>query len=162
MLNEVLQKQYEKSFSILRNTITSYDESIWLNNIDYKSPAWQIAYHAIFYTNIYCSSSENDILQWNKTRNDYHDFKKIHKLIKTNEIKLIPYTKNDMIEFIDFVNGNVPFYLLKMKPEDKCWPYWYNESQMEFHINNLRHIQHHIGEIIERHDIKIDIPYRWE
>jgi hypothetical protein len=162
MLIEVLQNQYARSFNILRNVIINYNESIWLNKNDYKTPAWQIVYHAIFYVNIYCSSSEDEIIQWNKSRNDYYDFKKMHDLIKNKGIQLIPYTKSEMIEYLNFVLENIPLYLSKMKPEEKCWPYWYNESQLEFHFNNLRHLQHHTGEIIERHDIKIDLPYVWE
>jgi hypothetical protein len=162
MIVEVLQKQYTKCFSILKNVIDSYDEVIWTNNSDYKTPAWQIVYHAIFYANIYCSSSEIDIVQWPKSRNDYHDLKKMHELIKNKEIKLILFTKEEMLEYAQFVENKIPIYLIKMKPEEKCWPFWYNESQLEFQLNNLRHIQHHIGEIIERHDIKIDLPYIWE
>jgi hypothetical protein len=162
MLIEVLQKQYTKSFSILKKAISIYDETIWLNHVDYKSPAWQIVYHTLFYANIYCSSSENDIVQWNILRTDYHDFRKTHELEKNNIISLVPYTKTEMMEFAIFIEGNIPGYLSKMRPDEKCWPFWYDESQLEFHINNLRHIQHHIGEIIERHDIKKDMPYIWE
>jgi hypothetical protein len=162
MLVEILQKQYTKCFSILKNVIKSYDESIWLNNIDYKTPTWQIVYHLVFYANIYCSSSENDIKQWPKSKDDYYDFEKIHELIIKKEIKLIPYTREDMMEYSMFVEKNIPNYLINLEPENKCWPYWYNESQLEFQINNLRHIQHHIGEIIERHDIKKYLSYIWE
>jgi hypothetical protein len=162
MIIDVLQKQYTKCFSILKNIINTYDEAIWINGNDYKTPAWRIVYHAIFYANIYCSPSEKSIVQWSKSRNDYYDLKKAHELIKNNEITLIPFTRGEMLEYAQFVENNIPIYLSRMEPEEKCWPFWYNESQLEFQLNNLRHIQHHIGEIIERHDIKIDLPYTWE
>jgi hypothetical protein len=37
----------------------------------------------------------------------------------------------------------------------------YDESQLEFQLNNIRHLQHHIAQSIERHDIVNSFEYEW-
>jgi len=162
MLIKALTKQYQKCFNIFRDTISNYDEKLWMNENDYKTPVWQIAYHAIFCANMYCSAKESGIVKWSKERENYHRFDKMREMRSMNAKNIMPYTKNEILDFMELVNSNVPNYLLQMEPEAKCWPHWYDETQIEFHMNNLRHIQHHIGEIIERHDILKSFQYKWE
>jgi len=66
-----------------------------------------------------------------------------------------------MLEFLDFVSRNVPEYLSEMRPQERCWPSWYDETQLEFQLNNLRHIQHHVGQAIERHNTFKPFDYEW-
>jgi hypothetical protein len=162
VLTDALKNQYGKCFNMLFHAINDYKEELWFDHFNYKSPVWQIVYHAIFYTNIYCGAEEKDIEHWAKEKNDYHRFDKLQEIKRIDADQIKPYTKNEMIEYLEFVKSKVPDYLSRMKPEEKCWPYWYNEKQLEFHINNIRHIEHHIAEIIERHDIASGFPYKWE
>jgi len=60
-------------------------------------------------------------------------------------------SRGDMLVFCDHVADAVPAYLEAMEPEAPCWPSWYDQNQAEFHLNNLRHIRHHVGQLIERH-----------
>jgi len=46
-------------------------------------------------------------------------------------------------------------------PEKNCWPHWYDENQLEFHINNIRHLQHHTAETIERANNIKPFNYTW-
>jgi hypothetical protein len=159
---DALQRQYNKSLFILTDVIKRYDSELWKNEADYKSPTWQIVYHLLFYTNIYASPSENMITKWNKERTNYHRFDKMHETRKTSTTEISQYTKDEMLEYVNFIENQIPMYLEKIEPTVKCWPNWYDENQMEFQMNNLRHMQHHIGEIIERHDIKSIFEYKWK
>jgi len=161
MINEAFQKQYIKSLSILEDVIKKYDSELWYDDRKYKSPIWFICYHALFCTNCYCSASEQDIIHWKNERKDYHRFDKMREMRKQN-IQIEPYSKEELLDFIDLILKTIPQYLDKFEPEKRCWPQWYDENQMEFHINNFRHLQHHVGEIIERHDIVKNLEYQWK
>jgi hypothetical protein len=162
MLTQALQKQYDKSLNILAEAIGGYDEKLWYDDKAYKSPAWQVAYHALFYANIYASAAEKGIRAWPKARENYQFFGKTPWPPFDKVILEESYSKSDILEFLAFVRENIPRYLEEMRPEERCWPHWYDETQLEFHINNLRHIQHHCGELIERHDIFGSFAYRWQ
>ena len=161
MITTVLNKQYINSLDILKKAIEKYDINLWNDDKDYKSPAWVIFYHALFYTNIYCSSLESTIIHWEKERKDYHRFDKIHEKRINNE-DIENYSKEELIDFSDLISDSIPNYLKQFEAEKKCWPYWYDENQLEFQIKNLRHLQHHIGEAIERHDIIKTFEYQWK
>jgi hypothetical protein len=162
MLLQSLKNQYDKSLNILEEAIRGYDEDLWLDDKAYKSPAWQVAYHALFYANIYCSPTEAGVAAWPKARENYQFFGKTPWPPFEKVVLKEPYAKADMLEFLGFVRDRIPVYLEKMRPEEKCWPHWYDEPQLEFHINNIRHIQHHCGEMIERHDIVRSFAYKWQ
>jgi hypothetical protein len=157
-----LGNQYQKAFNLLIDVVNNYDDMTWCNCNDYQITVNQIIYHAIFYTNIYCSPNEKRIIKWNKEKEHFHDFKKMRQIWERREEERYGYYQNEMIEYAKFVLDNIPGYLLEMKPDEHCWPSWYEENQLEFQLNNLRHLQHHIGEVIERHDIVKKFEYKWQ
>jgi hypothetical protein len=122
----------------------------------------QIVYHLLFHANLYYSPSESGIRKWPKQRIDYHRFDKMHDMRRDNPDEIIPYSKVDLTEYAMFVLDQAPRYLSEMKPAGKCRPSGYDENQMEFQMNNLRPVQHHPGEIIERHDLKRELEYQWK
>ena len=156
LLKNTLLKQYNKTLDILIHVIGKYDETLWLNDSDYRHPAWQLVYHALYYANIYCAPNEKAKVKWPRQIKDYHLFMKTKKQEFAS-----PYSRDDMLAFLEFFRGKIPGYLEHLEPEADCWPHWYDENQLEFHINNIRHIQHHTAEVIERADIISKFDYPW-
>jgi len=151
MKNELVN-QYRIALTMLKGVIRETDKHTWRNRDDSKDAAWHIAYHAVFYANIYCSPSEKAIKSWGKERRDCQILGPTpwppHERFVPGE----PYSKAAIIEFIDFVLKVIPEYLEHLEPEKACWPDWYKQNQFEFHLNNLRHIQHHTAQLIERNN----------
>ncbi|MFZ0427028.1 MAG: DinB family protein, partial [Acidobacteriota bacterium] len=52
--NEVLGRQYVTAIEMLRNAIAACPEEIWDDRTE-GTPFWHIAYHALFYCDLYCS-----------------------------------------------------------------------------------------------------------
>jgi hypothetical protein len=161
-LVEALEKQYAKTLAMLREAIEKYDEGLWLDEQAYRSPAWQIVYHLLFFANLYCAPAEASVASWAGMREGYHDHGGMARRRKEGPGGIIPYSKADMLEFARFFEERVPGYLEAFAPEARCWPFWYEEDQAEFHLNNLRHMQHHLGELVERHDIALGLEYGWK
>jgi hypothetical protein len=162
MFKLVLENQYNKCLNILADAIKKYDEGLWYDDKNYQSPVWRITYHGLFFTNIYCSAVETTIVKWLKERQDYHFLVKKPWPPFEEVVVKDTYTKDELLEFLEFIRKIVPGYLEDMQPKERCWPFWYEENQLEFHINNLRHLQHHTAEIIERHNNFSNIQYLWE
>ena len=160
-IRRMLLAQYEKSLAMLSETIGLYDDGLWLDHTSYDSPAWQVAYHALYYTNIYCSPTEEEVSRWSKERQDLHRFARPGAQRSERTAPGAAYTKEDTLDYLSFVRATIPSYLERMEPEARCWPSWYDEPQLEFHLNNLRHLQHHVGQLIERRDIVDSISYEW-
>jgi hypothetical protein len=145
-----LASQYEIALTMLKGVVEETDEDIWLHTDEVKEAAGHIAYHVVYYTNIYCSPSEEAVKRWEKQSNEGHVLGPTPWPPHERFVPTQSYTKADIIEFIDFVLGVIPGYLEHLEPEEPCWPHWYKLNQFEFHLNNLRHIQHHMAQLIER------------
>ena len=144
-----LANQYSCALTMLKGVVDETDEAVWGYSDTKKVAAWQIAYHAVYYANIYCSPSEESIKRWAGQTDLDHFF----ETPWPPHARLVPdhaMAKADIIAFIDFVLGVIPEYLAHLEPEQPCWPHWYHLNQLEFHLNNLRHIQHHTAVLIER------------
>ncbi len=144
-------RQYRSALAMVEEFIGKCDEELW-SSTAYQSPVWHVCYHALFYTNIYLAPSEGEILKWEGEREGYHDLK---------ESVPLPYSKGEMSAFLNHIGSRVEAYLEGMEPAGDCWPFWYNQNQLEFHMNNLRHLQHHTGELFERLNNVSPVTYRW-
>ena len=156
LIKDTLISQYNKTLDILSHVIKKYYTQLWDNESDYNFPAWQLAYHAVYFGNKYCASSEKDIIRWPGQKEKLHLF-----IEKTKRGPEKGYSKEEILDFLEFFRSKIESYLEKFKPEEDCWPHWYDENQLEFHINNIRHIQHHTAEMIERADRIKPFSYEW-
>ena len=145
-----LASQYEIALTMLKGVIDETEESTWSRTDATTEAAWHIAYHVVFYANIYCSPSEAEVKRWARQSNDCHILGPTPWPPHERYVPSESYSKADVTEFIDFVLGIIPGYLEHLETEKPCWPHWYNMNQFEFHLNNLRHIQHHAAQLIER------------
>lgn len=160
-IRRMLQAQYDKCLKMFDETVAGYTESLWFDADTYQNPAWQVAFHALFFANIYCSPTEDAIVGWPKLRPSYDRLDRNPGAPDRDELVNNPYTQKDIQEFLALIRSQLPHYLEALEPEKQCWPSWYDEPQLEFHLNNIRHIQHHTAELIERRNNVEIARYRW-
>ena len=145
-----LASQYRIALTMLKGVVNETEEDTWLYTDETKEAAWHIAYHAVYYANIYCSPSEAAVQRWPGQSNDAQFLGPTPWPPHERHVPKETFTKAQIQEYIDHVMSAIPGYLEMMKPEEPCWPHWYSMNQFEFHLNNLRHIQHHTAQLIER------------
>jgi hypothetical protein len=145
-----LASQYKTALTMLRGVVNETEEDAWLYTDETKEAAWHIAYHAVYYANIYCSPREEAVQRWDRQSNDCRILGPTPCPPHERFVPSESYSKADIIEFIDFVLKVIPEYLEHLEPEKPCWPHWYKQNQFELHVNNLRHIQHHAAQLVER------------
>ena len=148
-MNTELANQYTFALKMLKGVVKETKKDTWLNTSEKKVAAWQIAYHAVYYANIYCSPSEEQVKRWDG-QTDLDHFFETPWPPHERHMPDRAMTKADIIRFIDFLLEVIPEYLEYLEPDEPCWPHWYHMNQFEFHLNNLRHIQHHTAQLIER------------
>jgi hypothetical protein len=145
-----LLSQYKIALGMLRGVVGEMSEELWLDREQHRNAAWHIAYHTVYYANYYCSPTEEAVKQWSETKVDYRILGKTpwppHEEFAPDE----PYSRDEIATYIDFVLEVIPGDLDAFEPEKPCWPGWYDQTQYEFQLNSLRHIQHHVGQLTER------------
>ncbi len=149
-LESILLLQYEKALQILEECLCNFDDELWLDE-EYQNPAWHIAYHVLYYTNIYLASSEEAVMHWQLEQGGLQYLSSSeHPEYSAAAKQADIYTREQLISFLGIIKRNLTGYLQKLHLNDPAWPPWYDETKGEFHLNNLRHLQHHPGELMER------------
>lgn len=152
-LKAMLKSQYHAALAMLRGAIERCPETLWYES----GPAnafWQVAYHALFFTHLYLQPEESDFRPWEHHQADVqHPDGIAGPSDPASELPLTPspYSKALVLEYCracdDMVDGAVD--ALDLEREDSGF-YWYPIPKLEHQIVNIRHIQHHAAQLVDR------------
>jgi hypothetical protein len=149
-MHQVIQSQYLASLEMLRQAIVRCPASLWADAA-YKNPFWHLAYHALFYTHLYAQPSQEHFVQWAKHREQYEFLGALpwppHDEPDIGE----PYSKDEVLEYYELCQQQVieRVALLDLDAAESGF-FWLPMGKMELQFYNIRHLQHHTGQLCER------------
>jgi hypothetical protein len=147
----VIGRQVAAAIQMLRSAIETCPEELW-DERAHGTPFWHLAYHALFYTDFYLSDDANTF-----QARDFHvekaiflpgNYPQLGGVVTTPEKA---FTKLQLLEYADHClrKSDETFQKLTHKRAlEHCGFPWYELNVGEFLLNNLRHIQHHTGQLI--------------
>ncbi len=148
-IQEVIQSQYLASLEMVSEAVAQCPEALWVDS-GYKNRFWHIAYHTLFYTHLYLQDSEKEFVPWSKHRNEYNFLGPLpwppHKEPNIGE----PYTKEEVLEYLRFCQKEVEMKVAALDLEAVSGFPWLPFGKLELQFYNIRHIQHHAGQLIDR------------
>jgi hypothetical protein len=150
----ILISQYRAALEMLKQTIIRCPESFW-NNIDTGAPFWQIAYHALFYTHLYIQASQHTFTAWSKHREEYQF---------SDQVPQPPHQSPDkaiVLEYLAFCEQQVAEKVTGSNLEADSGFDWLPFRKLELHLYTIRHIQQHVGELMERLGSRAAIEIDW-
>jgi hypothetical protein len=159
MKKEIIS-QYKASLNMLMDTIKKCPENLWNNN-EYENTYWHIVYHTLFYTSLYLSISPIKYSPWEKHKDNYNCLGSVTRDNKPVVIENI-YSKNEIMEYIGSLFSNLENSVNNTPMDEKSGFDWMPMNRMELHLYNIRHIQHHTGQLIERLHQKGIKGIKWE
>ena len=148
-----LKSQYKASLAMLRQAIEECPDSLWADDT-YKNPFWRVAYHVLFYTYFYLHPTEADFQPWAKHRDEITS-------LKANSESVLPYTKQDLLEYLDLCLAQVEAQVNAMDLEAGSGFHWLPFNKLELQIYNIRHIMLHTGELCERLGALGEVEVGW-
>jgi hypothetical protein len=152
--------QYNASLEMLRQAIEKCPESLWLDE-GYMNRFWHISYHTLFYTHLYLQNTEKDFIPWQKHKDLYQHMGRIPWPRSDKPIADEPYSKQDVLEYIEFCKKEVTENVAALNLEAESGFEWIKLDKFELQLYNIRHIQHHAGQLIERLRAKENIGVGW-
>ena len=149
MLRSVLKSQYHASLAMLREAIERCPPEEWLST-DHKNAFWQLSYHTLFFAHLYLQQDEAAFRLWEKHRGE------------GDGISGEPYTQAQVLEYWEFCDRMVDDAVeaLDLDRTESGFS-WYRMSKLEHQLVNIRHIQHHGAQLIDRVRSAADIGVRW-
>jgi len=149
-LRKVLNSQYHAAAGMLREAIERCPDELWAATI-HPNPFWHVAYHGLFYMHLYLQPSEVDFRPWQKHREEYQYMGSVPGPAGRPPKIAEPYSKVEVMQYADFcisIIGPAVDRLDLDLPESGFW--WYKMSKLEHQFVNIRHIQHHAAQLIDR------------
>jgi DinB superfamily len=137
----VIARQFAAAIQMLRSAVEACPDDLW-DERAYGTPFWHLAYHALFYTDFYLSDDANTLPNFLPSDQQYGG------VVTTPRMA---FTRAELLDYADHClrKSDETFKRLTDKRAlERCGFPWYNLSVGEFLLNNLRHTQHHTGQLI--------------
>ncbi len=158
--SEIIISQYQAALEMLKQTIAECPEASW-SSPDDKTQFWQIAYHALFYTHLYLQDSVQAFRPWSKHRKDYQNIGQLPGPLSSPPQIGEPYAKGDVLEYLAVCQHQVKERVPHLNLEAASGFDWLSFSKLELQFYTIRHIQQHVGELIERLGTRAGAEIDW-
>lgn len=151
MIINILASQYKASLGMLNQALEKIPSDQW-NSDEYNNPNWQIAYHTVWATKFYLGAHVEDYRPFEnaidgaESLGGTEEWENTDKGVKVEDF----HSKEELMAFISHLTDNLDRAIAALPLERDSGFEWYPYSRLELHINNIRHIQHHTAQIIER------------
>jgi hypothetical protein len=149
MLRTVLKSQYHAALAMLREAIERCPPEEWVGTA-HKNACWQLSYHTLFYTHLYLQRDEAAFRPWEHQRGE------------ADGVEGEPYTQAQVLEYWKFCDWMVDEAVdaLDLDRTETGFS-WYRMSKLEHQFVNIRHIQHHGAQLIDRVRSAADVGISW-
>lgn len=160
-LKTILTSQFHAALKMLQHAILQCPDALW-NDPNDKNKFWHVVYHVLFYTHLYLHPSEAKFSPWSGLRAGYNSLGALPSPTHEKPQTLEPYTKEEILRFFDLVWKAVPELIrdTDLDSEDSGF-YWLPFGKLELQLYNLRHVQQHTGELMERLGRQVKLEVEW-
>lgn len=161
---EVIGRQFAAAIQTMRAAIEACPDDLW-DDREGGSPFWHIAYHVMYYVDLYLSDDDKSFEPRPFHRENAHflpgDYGDYAGIVTTPGYS---FSKPQLLDYADHCLEKCDEVFAKLTDEQalkRCGFWWYELNVGEFLLNNLRHAQHHAGQLallVRRH---ADIGVEW-
>jgi hypothetical protein len=147
--------QFGAAIDMLEESIRHCPEEVWRDR-SRRPEYWYVAFHALFYLDLYLSESDAGFAPPAPFTLDEMD-----------ERGILPervYTKDELLKYLDHGREKCRRVLAEMTGERaarRCGFTWLDMSVAEILLYNMRHVQHHAGQLHLILRQSIDSAPRW-
>ncbi|MFA6243628.1 MAG: DinB family protein [Candidatus Hydrogenedentales bacterium] len=157
---EVIKSQYRATLEMLGSTVSKCPDTLW-DDSTYKNRFWHVAYHALFFAHLYLHEREKEFVAWKRHRKEYQFLGPLPWPPHTKPRIGESYTKEEVLEYLALCREEVEARVPSLDLGAESGFSWLPFTKLELQFYNIRHIQHHTGELIGRLRSREDIPVRW-
>ena len=140
-LQKILIAQFEAALAMLKDCIQACPAEHWEGIIG-KYPFWQVAYHTLCFVDLYLSPDEKTFQLRDLHPAGWAEFNEEHPS------RL--FTPAELLRYIDICRDKAREIFAAETAEFLQTPSgisWIPFSRAELHLYNLRHLQHHTGQL---------------
>jgi hypothetical protein len=149
ILTTTLTSQYRAAVTMLRWAIEAAPDDLW-DSADHENRTWRLAYHAVYITRYYLAPSEEGFPPWDGAIEGAESLGGFWE----DPAATVPvegvHSRDELLGFLNALVAELPDAVAALPLDADSGFEWYPFTRLELHLMNLRHIQHHTGQLIER------------
>ncbi len=150
-VKRAIRSQYRAALDMLREAVVRCPEALWDAPED-QNRFWHVAYHVLFFTHLYLQRSQAEFRPWARHRERYH-------LLGTAVGE--PYGKEDVLAYLEVCRGQVDERVADLDLAAQSGFRWLPFGKLELQLYNVRHVQQHTGELMERLGARAGVEVGW-
>jgi hypothetical protein len=140
-IRNILWHQFGAAIDMLENALQACPDTLWGDRIG-NSEFWYIAFHSLFYLDLYLSKSDKGFTPPPPFTLDEMD-----------ERGLLPdrvYSKEELLKYLNHGREKCQSVIRAMTEaqfSERCGFDWLDRSAAEVLLYNMRHVQHHAAQL---------------
>jgi hypothetical protein len=159
-IRESIARQYRASLAMLGNAIEVCPAGLWFDTA-YTNKFWHIAYHAVFYTHFYLHPAEADFRPWVNHRRD-SQFLGPRPWAPNEPVQPVaPYEKEDVLRYHEHCRAEMEARVPALDLAAPSGFSWLPFQKLELQFYNIRHLQHHTGQLGDRLRTAANLGVQW-
>ena len=140
-MREAIGQQFGAAIDSLEGAIQSCPETVWASGERWRQP-WYLAFHTLFWLDLYLSESASDYAPPAPfTRGE----------LEPDVFPDRPYLKQELLGWLRQCRASLAARLSRISTEGdlrrRCRLPWGEMELGELLLYNLRHVQHHVGQL---------------
>ncbi len=158
---QAIASQYLAALEMLKQAIAKCPKALWDDPGD-KNRFWHVAYHTLFYTHLYLQESEGDFVPWARHRKDYQYLGAAPWPPYPSPDIGEAYSQADMLAYLEICREQVKEKVAAVNLEAAASGFsWLPFGKLELQLYNLRHLEQHTGELMDRLGTRAAIEVDW-
>ena len=149
VIRSVVSGQYGAALSMLRGCVECADPMTWQAAVG-NFPFWHVAYHTLYYTDLYLSPDEHAFHPQLFHREGYNYLGPQPWAADIQVVVDRPYHKGTLVAYLDICRAKAKKTMESETETTLVEPSgfsWLEFTRLESHLYNLRHLQHHTGQL---------------
>jgi hypothetical protein len=149
IISGILVRQFGATAQMLQETIENCPERIWTKGSG-GAAFWHLAYHTMYFLDFYLHPREEDFRPPPFHREDLWNLVVGPDAPEPPAMAVEPYPKATLLEYLQDIRKRGRRLLAELTEDALTAPSpvpWYTIQRGDFLLNNLRHAQHHIGQL---------------
>ncbi len=143
---KTVTSQFQATLSMMEQTVRTCPEEMW-DEPGQANPFWRVAYHALFYVDLYLQPSEEDMALWEGCRDGYQFLGPTPWPPHEQPAADQPYDRDQVLAYVDYCRSLVDRTVPATDLGAPSGFHWLPFDKMELQIYNIRHLQQHVGDL---------------
>ena len=131
--------QFHAALSMMEQTVCTCPEELW-DVPGQTNPFWRVAYHALFFVDLYLQPSEDVMTLWEEGREGYQFLGPTPWPPHTQPAADQPYRRQEILAYIDYCRSHVDRTVPSIDLSAPSGFHWLPFDKMELQIYNIRHL----------------------